>query len=37
VTLRIQAHRAERDDHAVRWRGAHRALHARPRMGRGCQ
>jgi len=28
---------AECDDHAVRRRGAHRALHARPSMDRGCQ
>src|SRR6266446_2853353 len=28
---------ADCHDHAVRRRGAHRALHARPRMDRGCQ
>ena len=28
---------ADCHDHAVRWRGAHGALYARPRMDRGCQ
>src|SRR5215471_1356900 len=37
VTLRVQAHRPRVTITPVRWRGAHRTLHARPRMDRGGQ